>query len=65
MEKDLGKAIEIASKFVKERMEEKKVGDGKRDFLDLLLEFEGNGKDEPAKFSDQNLNIFILVILLL
>lgn len=66
MEKDLGKAIEIASKFVKERMEEKMIGIlHKRDFLDLLLEFEGNGKDEPAKLSDQDLNIFILVTLLL
>ncbi|XVF55627.1 hypothetical protein PTKIN_Ptkin06aG0051600 [Pterospermum kingtungense] len=60
MEKDLGKAIEIASKFVKERIEEKKVGVHKRDFLDLLLEYEGNGKDEPAKFSDQDINVLIL-----
>ncbi|MBA0754189.1 hypothetical protein Gogos_000086 [Gossypium gossypioides] len=61
MTKDLGKAIGIASKFVKQRREDKKLSDNnKRDFLDLLLEFEGNGKDEPAKFSDQDLNIFIL-----
>ncbi|XVF07756.1 hypothetical protein REPUB_Repub06bG0167100 [Reevesia pubescens] len=64
MDKDLGKAIEIASKFVKERIEEKKVGEGRRDFLDVLLEFEGNGKDEPAKLSDRDLNIFILEIFL-
>ncbi|KAJ0088075.1 hypothetical protein Patl1_32341 [Pistacia atlantica] len=51
-ERDLGKALEIASRFVKERVEEKKRGNEKRkDFLDVLLEFEGNGKDEPAKFS--------------
>ncbi|OVA20261.1 Cytochrome P450 [Macleaya cordata] len=31
-----------------------------KDFLDVLMEFEGNGKDEPAKISDRNLNIFIL-----
>ncbi|MBA0838185.1 hypothetical protein Goarm_010264 [Gossypium armourianum] len=61
MNKDLGKAIEIASKFAKQRMEDKKLSENnKRDFLDLLLEFEGNGKDEPAKLSDQNLNVFIL-----
>ncbi|MBA0776638.1 hypothetical protein Gotri_011603, partial [Gossypium trilobum] len=66
MNKDLGKAIEIASKFVKQRMEDKKLSENnKRDFLDLLLEFEGNGKDEPAKLSDQNLNVFILVLPLL
>ncbi|WRX23930.1 Cytochrome P450 - like 10, partial [Theobroma cacao] len=64
MEKDLGKAIEIASKFVKEKLQQKKVGEDKRDFLDLLIEFEGNGKDEPAKLSDHELNIFILEIFL-
>ncbi|XVE61558.1 hypothetical protein DITRI_Ditri06bG0050200 [Diplodiscus trichospermus] len=64
MEKNLGKAIEIASKFVNQRMEEKKLGEHKRDFLDLLLEFEGNGKDEPAKLSDRDLNIFILELFL-
>ncbi|KDP27487.1 hypothetical protein JCGZ_20022 [Jatropha curcas] len=63
MDKELGKALEIASKFVKERIEEKKVvGDRRKDFLDVLLEFEGNGKDEPAKISDRDTNIFILEI---
>ncbi|KAJ9181461.1 hypothetical protein P3X46_009589 [Hevea brasiliensis] len=56
VEKDLGKAMDIASKFVKERVEEKKkmVGDKRKDFLDVLLEFEGNGKDEPDKISERN-----------
>lgn len=64
MKRDLGKAMKIASKFVKERVEEMKEGDRvRKDFLDVLLEFEGNGKDEPAKLSDEQLNIFILVIL--
>ncbi|CAL9026588.1 unnamed protein product [Prunus brigantina] len=59
MKKDLGKAIQIASKFVKERMEARGVGREKtRDFLDLLLEFEGNGIDEPDKISEHDLNIF-------
>ncbi|OMO82016.1 Cytochrome P450 [Corchorus capsularis] len=62
MEEDLGKAIEIASKLVKQRIEEKKGNEDKKDFLDVLLEYEGNGKDEPVKLSDQELNIFILVI---
>ncbi|RZC52961.1 hypothetical protein C5167_021379 [Papaver somniferum] len=31
-----------------------------KDFLDVLMEFEGTGKDEPAKISDRNLNTFIL-----
>ncbi|KAJ9181463.1 hypothetical protein P3X46_009591 [Hevea brasiliensis] len=62
VERDLGKAMDIASKFVKERVEEKKkmVGDKRKDFLDVLLEFEGNGKDEPDKISERNVNIFIL-----
>ncbi|VVA09352.1 PREDICTED: cytochrome [Prunus dulcis] len=63
MKKDLGKAIQIASKFVKERMEARGVGREKTgDFLDLLLEFEGNGIDEPDKISEHDLNIFILEI---
>jgi cytochrome P450 len=62
MERDLGKAMEIASKFVKERIKDRQAGGEKRkDFLDVLLEFEGNGKDEPTKLSDRDVNIFILV----
>ncbi|KAL5740676.1 hypothetical protein ACOSQ2_029856 [Xanthoceras sorbifolium] len=69
MDRDLGKALEIASKFVRERLEVKKtVSDDhekkKKDFLDVLLEFEGNGKDEPEKISEKDLNIFILEIFL-
>ncbi|BFG38730.1 hypothetical protein CerSpe_250040 [Prunus speciosa] len=65
MKRDLGKALEIASKFVGERMEEKQVGGVRaRDFLDVLLEFEGNGIDEPAKISHHDVNIFILEIFL-
>nr|QUN00500.1 cytochrome P450 76A84 [Tripterygium wilfordii] len=72
MKRDLGKALEIASEFVKERVEAKKKnkkneedsrgGDLKKDFLDMLLEFEGSGKDEPTKISDRDLNIFILEV---
>ncbi|KAK8562019.1 hypothetical protein V6N12_049074 [Hibiscus sabdariffa] len=65
MKKDLGKALEIASKFVKQRMEDKKSSENNnRDFLDILLEFQGNGKDEPAKFSEQDINVFILELFL-
>ncbi|KAJ4828273.1 hypothetical protein Tsubulata_028282, partial [Turnera subulata] len=68
MERDMGKALGIASKFVKERLEENRdvAGDnnnnnnGRKDFLDVLLQFEGDGKDEPAKISDHDVNIFIL-----
>ena len=63
MERDLGKAMEMASGFVNERMKKQRTeGTKRKDFLDVLLEFEGNGKDEPAKISDRDVNIFILVI---
>nr|AYM55655.1 cytochrome p450 [Croton stellatopilosus] len=61
MDKELGKALDIASEFVKERIEENNRH-RRKDFLDVLLEFEGNGKDEPPKISDHDLNIFILEI---
>ncbi|CAI0469552.1 unnamed protein product [Linum tenue] len=50
MRRDLGKALEIASRFVSDRIEDgkdKKKEWDKKDFLDVLLEFQGNGKDEP------------------
>ncbi|XP_070046469.1 cytochrome P450 76A2-like [Nicotiana tomentosiformis] len=60
-EHDMGKAVEVASAFVKERMKEQKEGrEKKNDFVEVLLEFEGNGKDEPAKLSEHQINIFIL-----
>uniref|UniRef100_A0A2N9IAU4 Cytochrome P450 n=1 Tax=Fagus sylvatica TaxID=28930 RepID=A0A2N9IAU4_FAGSY len=63
MKRDLGKALEIASKFVRERLKDRQVGtEERKDFLDVLLEFEGNGKEEPAKISDRDLNILILEI---
>lgn len=63
MDRDMKKAMKIASDFVRERIEEKKIrgDDDGRDFLDVLLEFEGNGNDEPAKLSEKQINTFILV----
>ncbi|KAM1993284.1 hypothetical protein ACFX16_009642 [Malus domestica] len=62
MKRELGKAIQIASKFFKERIQERDVGGEKTmDFLDVLLEFEGDGIDKLAKISDHDLIIFILV----
>ncbi|RVW48180.1 Cytochrome P450 76A2 [Vitis vinifera] len=43
MERDLGKAMEMASGFVNERMKKQRTeGTKRKDFLDVLLEFEGN-----------------------
>lgn len=57
MERDMGKAIKIASKFVKERIEKHSDEKTQRDFLDVLLENLGSDTDE------ESLNIFILVSL--
>ncbi|KAG5583047.1 hypothetical protein H5410_053674 [Solanum commersonii] len=61
MTREMGKAMGIMSMFLKEREEERKEGAEKRnDFLDVLLEFEGTGKDEPAKLSEHEIKIFVL-----
>ncbi|CAN1275741.1 Cytochrome P450 76A2 [Linum perenne] len=55
MDRDLGIALGIASKFVKERIlngeesKKNKLEGDKKDFLDVMLEFRGNGKDEPDR----------------
>ncbi|CAK7343358.1 unnamed protein product [Dovyalis caffra] len=62
MVQDMGRAMRIVEKFVKERTEEQKSGIKKtNDFLDALLEYEVDGKDVPEKISDQNRLIIILV----
>ncbi|KAL8155952.1 hypothetical protein AgCh_001124 [Apium graveolens] len=64
MDKDLGKAMQIVSGFVDERVKQWQHEEGRateqRDFLDVLLHFEGNGKDEPAKLSRHQITIFLL-----
>ncbi|CAN4118271.1 unnamed protein product [Withania somnifera] len=65
MDRGLGKTIEIVSGFLKDRLEEReRTGERKKDFLEVLLEYEGNGKDEPEKISDQELILIILEIFL-
>ncbi|KAF2289795.1 hypothetical protein GH714_038654 [Hevea brasiliensis] len=50
MSRDLGRAMEIVAGFVKERIEEHKLGKEKaKDFLDVLLEHEGDGKEWHGK----------------
>jgi cytochrome P450 len=58
MSRDLGKALEIASKFVEVRMNEKVEEVKKKDLLDVLLEFEGKEVDE--KLSLKEINVLIL-----
>ncbi|KAM3340013.1 cytochrome 76A2 [Capsicum galapagoense] len=66
MTRDMGKAMEITSIFLKEREEERKKGIAEKgkDFLDVLFEFEGTGKDEPAKFSKHQIKVLILEMFL-
>ncbi|KAJ4838913.1 hypothetical protein Tsubulata_047438 [Turnera subulata] len=62
MEKDLGQALGIIKKFLRERVEQKSGGqEAKNDFLDALLEYQGDGKEGPDKISDHNILIIILV----
>ncbi|XP_031103422.1 cytochrome P450 76A1-like [Ipomoea triloba] len=65
-DRDLKIALQIVSAFVKERCKEGVQDSGKRktDFLDVLLRFEGSGKDEPAKLSEHQINIFMLEMFL-
>ena len=63
-ERDLGIAMKIASGLVQERMKrEPTAEDDKKDFLDVLLDFQGSGKNEPPQLTDKDLNIIILVSL--
>ncbi|XP_015898696.3 iridoid oxidase [Ziziphus jujuba] len=67
MTKHMKKAMEIAGKFVKERVEEKKSGRLKsstKEFLDVLLEYESDGKEGPDKISNHNINIIVLEMFL-
>ncbi|KAI7738854.1 hypothetical protein M8C21_012271, partial [Ambrosia artemisiifolia] len=69
MDRDVGKAIEIASGWVKERVEKRSKeaeqgNERRKDFLDVLLDYEGTGKDEPEKMSERDITIFILEIFL-
>lgn len=64
----LGKTLKITSGFVKDRVEqrhqneERSVDIGK-DFLDVLLDFKGTGKDGPAKLSEGQISILLVVSL--
>nr|XP_043623450.1 cytochrome P450 76A1-like [Erigeron canadensis] len=69
MDRDMAKAVAIATTWVDERMEERQKeaerrGEQRKDFLDVLLDYEGTGKDEPEKMSKKDITVFILEIFL-
>ncbi|KAJ7971480.1 Cytochrome P450 [Quillaja saponaria] len=58
------RAFEIAGDFIKERMENCRENefctqDKRKDYLDVLLEFRGDGKEEPSMFSSRTINVII------
>ncbi|KAF9614674.1 hypothetical protein IFM89_019802 [Coptis chinensis] len=63
MTRDMGHSLDFASRFVKQRIldRQSKKNSTKVDFLDVMLDFQGNQKDgEPADISEKNINIMIL-----
>ncbi|KAF2320211.1 hypothetical protein GH714_025950 [Hevea brasiliensis] len=63
MSRDMARALRIVEGFVKERLEEYKLGNeekNNKDFLDTLLEFEGDGKDWHEKIPYERIIIIIL-----
>ncbi|XP_022899380.1 cytochrome P450 76A1-like [Olea europaea var. sylvestris] len=62
MTRNMSKTMKISSKFVQERLENRKAGkfQEKKDFLDVLLEYEGDGKDGPDRMTEHNVNIVIM-----
>ncbi|CAK9138398.1 unnamed protein product [Ilex paraguariensis] len=62
MTRDMGRSMKIATRFVNERIQDKQSGKEKqkKDLLDVLLEYEGDGKEVPDKISMRNVIIIIL-----
>ncbi|XP_057785736.1 iridoid oxidase-like [Salvia miltiorrhiza] len=58
----LEQLLKMVSVVVKERIQERNLqkGNGTRDFLDALLDYEGDGKGSVEKLSEKNINIIIL-----
>ncbi|KAL0316144.1 UNVERIFIED_CONTAM: Iridoid oxidase [Sesamum radiatum] len=61
-EKYLGQLLNLSSGFVKERIQERQLGrkQESKDFLDALLEYQGDGKRTFDKLSEKNVTIMIL-----
>ncbi|KAF5940664.1 hypothetical protein HYC85_021831 [Camellia sinensis] len=63
MKRELEKPMKIAARFVEERVLERESGrkeKSKKDFLDVLLDYEGDGREDPHKISEKNVKIIIL-----
>ncbi|KAJ9181462.1 hypothetical protein P3X46_009590 [Hevea brasiliensis] len=64
MERDLGRTMKVLEGFVRQRIEERKLMKKRegRDFLDALLEYEGDGKGGPDEISAHRRLIIIVEI---
>ncbi|XAR69695.1 hypothetical protein NMG60_11001392 [Bertholletia excelsa] len=62
MVRETGRTMKIIAEFVTERIQQRQVGMEKanKDFLDVLLDYEGDGKEGPEKLSERNVTIIIL-----
>ncbi|XP_009626046.1 iridoid oxidase-like [Nicotiana tabacum] len=53
-------AFDIAGGFLKERMEDMKNDEEmKKDYLDVLLQYRGDGVEGPSKFSSRTINVIL------
>lgn len=55
------RAFEIAGEFIKERLKSSEEVEKRKDFLEVLLEFRGNGVGEPPSFSSRTINVIVFV----
>ncbi|KAI3839422.1 hypothetical protein MKX03_017545 [Papaver bracteatum] len=64
MKKAIYAFLNIVDGFAKERRSTDVIHNSneEKDYWDLLMDFEGNGKDEPTKLSDRYINFFIMEI---
>ncbi|KAE9458160.1 hypothetical protein C3L33_09931, partial [Rhododendron williamsianum] len=60
MDRHMGKAMKIVAEFVTEKVRQKKdsgTEKANKDFLNVMLEYEGDGKEGPDKISESNVTI--------
>nr|XP_043612415.1 iridoid oxidase-like [Erigeron canadensis] len=59
MQNHIREAFRIAGGFIKERLDEESVDKRNKDYLDVLLEYRGDGIEGPSKFSSTSINIIV------
>ncbi|KAJ8537707.1 hypothetical protein K7X08_014247 [Anisodus acutangulus] len=57
------RAFDIAGGFLRERMEDMENGEErKKDCLDVLLQYRGDGVEGPSRFSSRTINVILFYI---